>query len=75
MGEVVEAFLGRFVCGLEVMGDVVEGLADPGVVATEHCCASGERKGGEAVVCDGVYVMNHHSDVGWRRKRRALEER
>ena len=57
VGEVVEAFLGGFVCGFEVLGDLVEGLADSGVVATDHCCVElwwwwWVRSVSEAVVCD-----------------------
>lgn len=58
MGEVVEAFLGGFVCGFEVLGDLVEGLADSRVVATDHCCGCGAGGLGEAVVvCAGAFRM------------------
>lgn len=36
LGESEEGGLGREVCGFDVLGDLVEGLADPGVVST-HC--------------------------------------
>ena len=41
MGEVVEALLGGLVGGFEVLGDLVDGLADSGVVATDHLVGLG----------------------------------
>lgn len=36
MAEAVEAFLGAFVGGFEVVGDLVKGLADSRVVCAHH---------------------------------------
>ena len=36
MGEGIQPFLGRLICSFEVMGYLVDGLADTGVSGSHH---------------------------------------